>query len=163
MVRRFKESGATLIIALIMLVMLTLMVVSAINSGMINLRIAGNMQAEDVARAAAQQAIENLISSFANFYPTPVAASTTGYDINNAGTTKYLVTVERPACKSASKQFPGRSVDCINGAKAGLFCWDTLWEVRATAADASSGVSQTVVQGVAISFDPTFLPSTAGC
>ena len=163
MVRRFKESGATLIIALIMLVLLTLMVVSAINSGMINLRIAGNMQVEDEARAAAQQAIENFISSYANFYPIPAAASTTGYDINNAGTAKYSVTVAAPVCKSASKQIPGRSAACVNGSKSGLFCWDTLWEVRATAADTSSGVSQTVVQGVALSFAPTFLPSTAGC
>ena len=48
---------------MIMLVLLTLFVLSAINSGTINLRISGNTQAQDEARAAAQQAIEQVVSS----------------------------------------------------------------------------------------------------
>jgi Tfp pilus assembly protein PilX len=47
---RFRQNGVVLVIGLIMLVLLTLMVVSAINSGTANLRIAGNMQAQDEAR-----------------------------------------------------------------------------------------------------------------
>jgi len=159
---RFQQTGAALVMGLIMLVLLTLLVLSAINSSTINLRIAGNMQAEDEARAAAQQAIEQFVSVYANFSP-PTGKPATGYDINNDGTNDYSVTIATPVCKYAARQIPGRSIDCVNGAKAGLYCWDTLWEVKATASDTKSGVSQVVSQGVAISKDPTFNPSSVGC
>jgi hypothetical protein len=150
---------------LIMLVLLTLLVLSAINSGLINLRIAHNMQAEDEARASAQQAIERFVTSYANFYPTPVAQPATGYDINNDGSPDYSVTVAAPVCKRAAQQIPPRSIACANGVKNGLFCWDTLWEVTATATDpyTNTGVKQIVTQGVAITFPPAFLPSSVGC
>ena len=171
---RFRQDGVALVVGLIMLVLLTLMVLSAINSGTVNLRISGNMQAEDEARAAAQQAIENFLSSYANFctnappaactVPSPAGKPPTGYDVNNTATpTEYTVTVAPPVCKRAAPQVPGHTAACINGAKAGLFCWDTLWEVQATAVDAKTGVSQVVTQGVAVPFPPGFTPSAVGC
>jgi Tfp pilus assembly protein PilX len=158
-----RQRGVALVIGMIMLVLLTLLVVSAINSGSVNLRITGNMQAQDEARAVAQQAIEQFVSSFANFYPTPQSKVATGYDINNDGTSEYQVSVTAPVCKGASFQIPGRSLDCKNGVKSGLFCFDTLWEVTATANDNKTGVSQTVTQGVSITFPPVFVPSSVGC
>src|SRR5437868_1946286 len=109
--QRSTQAGVALIIGMIMLILLTLMVVSAINSGSIGLRIAGNVQAQDEARAMAQQAIEKHISSYANFYPTPLPTTptTTGYDINNDGNPDFNVVVETPVCKRAAKQFPGRT------------------------------------------------------
>jgi len=160
---RFRQSGVALVMGMIMLVLLTLLVLSAINSGTINLRIARNMQAEDEARASAQQAIEQFVSSYSNFYPTPSAKPATGYDINNDGTNDYSVTIATPVCKRSSQQIPPRSLACANGVKNGLFCVDTVWEVTATATDTNSGVSQIVTQGVAITFPPAFLPSSVGC
>ena len=154
-----------MVIGMIMLVLLTLLVVSAINSSSINLRITGNMQAQDEARAMAQQAIERVLGVKANFYPTPTAQAATNYyaDSNASGNAVYSVSVAAPVCKSAAKQFPGRTADCINGARAGLFCWDTLWEVVATATDAKTGVRQVITQGVAIPFEPGFNPATVSC
>jgi len=149
-----------MVIGMIMLVLITLLVVSAINSGSVNLRIAGNMQAEEGARAVAQQAIEQFIGVYTNFYPTP---TTPNFDINNDGTSEYVVSIAAPTCKIAAKQVPGKSTDCINGARAGLFCWDTVWEVVATATDAKTGVRQVVTQGVAITFAPGFNPTAANC
>jgi Tfp pilus assembly protein PilX len=160
---RFRQEGVALVIALIMLVLLTLMVLSAINSGTVNLRISGNMQAEDEARATAQQAIENFIGNYANFYPTPTGIAATGYDINNAGTNEYMVTIATPVCKRAAKQIPPRSTDCASGAKSGLYCWDTLFEVNATATDSRTGVSQSVTQGTTITFPPDFQVTKVGC
>ena len=158
-----RQSGSTLIVSLIMLTLLTLFVISAINSGTINLRIAGNAQAQDEARAAAQQAIEDMVSSVTNFYPTPLAAHTTNKSVNNDTTGNYAVAVTTPVCKGAAQQVGAavKTVDCANGAKAGLFCWDTLWEVSATAT--RGGTQQTVTQGVSIAFPPSFVPSTVGC
>jgi len=160
-----RQRGLAMVIGMIMLVLLTLLVVSAINSSSVNLRITGNMQAQDEARAMAQQAIERVLGVKANFYPTPTAQAATNYyvDNNSTGNAVYSVSVAAPVCKGAAKQFPGRTADCINGARAGLFCWDTLWEVTATASDTKTGVSQKVTQGFALTFSPVFIPSSAGC
>ena len=154
-----------MVIGMIMLILLTLMVVSAINSGSVNLRIAGNMQVEDEARATAQKAIESFVSTYSNFYPTLAGPVTANYDINNdtAGTLFYSVTVAKPVCKRAAQQIPPRSVACASGVKFGLYCWDTMWEVAATSVDTRTSVSQQVVQGVAIQFPPAFNPSSVGC
>ena len=160
-----RQRGMAMVIGMIMLVLLTLLVVSAINSSSVNLRITGNMQAQDEARAMAQQAIERVLGVKANFYPTPTAQAATNYyvDNNSTGNAVYSVSVAAPVCKGAAKQFPGRTADCINGARAGLFCWDTLWEVVATATDTKTGVRQVITQGVAIPFEPGFNPATVSC
>ena len=163
MEQRSRQAGAALVIGLIMLILLTLMVVSASNSGMIGLRIAGNVQAEDEARALAQQAIEKHISILTNFYPTPTGAPSTGYDINNDGSNDYNVVVDVPVCKRAAQQIPPKTLDCASGVKTGVYCWDVLWEVKATATGAKSGVKQIITQGVSITSPPDFLPSTVGC
>jgi len=160
-----RQRGLAMVIGMIMLVLLTLLVVSAINSSSVNLRITGNMQAQDEARAMAQQAIERVLGVKANFYPTPTAQAATNYyvDNNSTGNAVYSVSVAAPVCKGAAKQFPGRTADCINGARAGLFCWDTLWEVVATATDSKTGARQVITQGVAIPFEPGFNPATVSC
>jgi len=162
---RARQRGMAMVIGMIMLVLLTLLVVSAINSSSVNLRITGNMQAQDEARAMAQQAIERVLGVKANFYPTPTAQAATNYyvDNNSSGNAVYSVSVAAPVCKGAAKQFPGRTADCINGARAGLFCWDTLWEVVATATDTKTGVRQVITQGVAIPFEPGFNPASVSC
>ena len=170
---RNRQTGSVLLIALVMITLLTLLVLSAINSSTVNLRIAGNMQAQDGARAVAQRSLEAFISQYTNFCtnaqpapctkPVPGGVAATGYDIDNDGTADYSVTVSAPSCILSRHQVPGDSLDCQNGYKAGVHCWDTLWEVSATATDTKSGTSQTVVQGVKISFEPGFAPSTAGC
>lgn len=160
---RYGQVGAVMVICLIMLVLITLLVLSAINAGTVNLRIAGNMQSQDEARAAALQAIEKFVSSYANFYPAPVSVAATGYDINNDGTADYSVTVTAPACKRAASQIPPRSATCASGVKFGLYCYDTLWEVTATAIDTKTSVTQVVTQGVSITFPPAFVPASVGC
>lgn len=158
-----RQRGVALVIGMIMLVLLTLLVVSAVNSGSINLRITSNMQSQDEARAVASQAIEKFVSSYGNFYPTPTAYPNVDYDINNDAVPEYKVSIAAPVCKGAAHQIPGRSIDCENGVKSGLYCWDTLWEVTASASDTKTGVTQTVTQGFALTFSPVFIPSSAGC
>ncbi len=65
--RNAGQSGLALITALIMLVVLTLLVVAGINMTNVNTKIAYNMQLQDEAQAATQQAIEQMISKAANF------------------------------------------------------------------------------------------------
>jgi Tfp pilus assembly protein PilX len=66
-----SQRGVTLVIALIFLVVITLIVVSAIKSTNVNSKIAGNMQVQREAEAATQQAIEAVISSEFTKSPAP--------------------------------------------------------------------------------------------
>jgi Tfp pilus assembly protein PilX len=87
---RAKQRGATLLVGLIMLVLLTLLSVSAINISTVNLHITGNMQAQVEAAAATQQAIEGIIDDIDNFKnPKPPQQVALG---------NYTVKVETPVC-----------------------------------------------------------------
>jgi Tfp pilus assembly protein PilX len=160
------QSGVTLVVALIMLAIVTLVVVSSVTMGMVNLRIVGNQQADDEARAAASMAIESFLNTASNFYPTPVGKPATGYDTNNDGKADYTVAIDAPVCRSVSPHNVIGAADpdyCVAGAKFGVYCWDTQWEVTATATNDASRVRQSVTQGVTIVYPPAFLPASAGC
>jgi Tfp pilus assembly protein PilX len=162
-----RQNGSALIVSLIMLTLLTLFVLSAIGSSTVNLKIAGNTQVQDEARAAAQRGIERVISSYANFDPTPTGLAATPISVNNDITNQsgdYSVTVAAPVCTRAEVQLVPKTTDCLNGIKSGVACTDTVWEVRATATDTRTAASQTVVQGINITFSPGINPPAAsGC
>ena len=92
-----KQQGITLVVGLIMLIVLTLLVVSAVRFSSTNLRIAGNMQAQTEAAAAAQQGIENVLGT--DFAKAP-ASATVAVDLNNDGVTDYIAKVDVPVCNS---------------------------------------------------------------
>lgn len=73
MTRLHSQRGATLLVALIMLVLLTLFAISALRTSTTNLKVVGNMQARTEALNAAQQAIENVITT-PLFTSSPAAA-----------------------------------------------------------------------------------------
>lgn len=161
-----RQQGATLFIALIMLVVLTLFAVTAINLSNTNLRIAGNMQARAEAEAAAQQAIEQVLSS--DFTQNPVAQEI-GVDINNDGTADYTASVPKPACQS-SKPLLNSDLDpnnhddrvCLSssvaptapvgpgGPKTAVqsWCYKQQWEVQAGVKDSRTGTNINLHQGV---------------
>ena len=86
-----QQRGSTLLVALIMLALLTLVAVSAINSTTTSLQMVGNAQFSEEADAAAQQAIENVIST-GDFKSTPPAPQ--NIDVNNDGVADYTVKFE---------------------------------------------------------------------
>ena len=93
---RSAQRGATLVIGMIMLVLVTLFVLAAINMSTLNLRIMGNEQSRNESIAAAQQAIEQVAST--DFTTNPQSPSTVPVDINGDGTTDYTVAVATPTC-----------------------------------------------------------------
>src|SRR5207302_6258410 len=68
-----RQRGATLIVSLIMLLLITLLAVSSFTLGKGNLQIVGNMQQRQQAFAAAQGAVASVISSN-QFSATPTDA-----------------------------------------------------------------------------------------
>jgi len=95
-----SERGAALVVGLIMLVLITVMLIAALNLGTANFRSVSNMQFREEAIAAANRAIDEVISS--NFTASP-AAEEVNVDIDNDGDTDYVVQIEEPQCISAAR------------------------------------------------------------
>ncbi|HEY6095964.1 MAG TPA: pilus assembly PilX N-terminal domain-containing protein [Gallionellaceae bacterium] len=153
-----RQHGATLITALVMLIVLTLLVISAIRSSSTNLRIAGNMQIKEEAIAAAQQATELVISN--NFSGNPAAAaSSVGVDINKDGVVDYTANVQTPLCNNSTNlpaNQPNLPSQCYASGKydpngmGGSNCAAQQWDVQTTVVDAITGAAATLHQGVAV-------------
>lgn len=107
----------------------------------------GNMQLQDEALVAVQDAMNEKMSSLANF--TNAATSTHDVDINRDGTKDYTVSVSKPVCVS-KRPMPGYSVT-VSASSPNM----TYWEYDATVTDSSSGASVSARQGVKIILLPS--------
>jgi Tfp pilus assembly protein PilX len=174
MMKRHQQ-GMTLLMALIMLVVLTMLALTSFNLGKSNLQIVSNMQQRDASLAAAREVIEEVISRNAfNESPAETLVATCGannrrcIDINGdnaaditveltpnpycvkAKTVKTAaldVTVtEDSGCTLGSGNLPG-----VVGANTGnSLCADSVWEVRAVATDDLTKANVTVTQGIGV-------------
>lgn len=145
------QHGATLIVGLIMLVLITLLVTSAFTLSTSGLKSVGNMQFRDEAIAAGNKAIEQVVSS--PFTDSP-KGETINIDLNNDGTTDYVVTFNTPTCVSAT-QIPDATVPLSSGSLPAGFGsststkYETVWDLDATVTDPNgSGAAVRVHQGV---------------
>lgn len=156
------QRGVALVVGLIILVMMTLVVLSSVTLSTGNVKAVSNMQFRDAALAAANVAIEQVVSTV--FVNTP-AAVMVNVDMDQDGISDYVVDVPAPVCKSwhikPSSQldpdnpedrvcFAGSRISGVGGASSASFCADTQWEVRAPVSDATTGAVVTVNQGVAV-------------
>jgi len=131
-----------------MLVLITLIVLSSFSLSSSNLKSVGNMQAREEAVAAANQAVELVISS--SFADAPVAQSI-NVDINKDGSTDYVVAIGVPDCIRAlvAATAAPSDVEMPTGMSSGS-TWNTEWNITATVTDAKSGAAVEVVQGVRV-------------
>ena len=176
---KHRQQGATLLIGMVMLVVLTLLVVFAIRSGNTNLRIASNMQTQAEAKAASQQVIEQVIAQIV--VPTTdistITAQTVTVPIDGA---TYTVSVSAmnnkclfttPVLNSSLDSSNANDVPCFANPdedKAVLSsgalstkpsaCNTQQWEIEAKATEPTSGAEITQVQGITIR-----VPSTTTC
>ncbi len=168
------QRGATLLVCMIMLTLITLMTITSFQLAKGNLHIGGNMQQRNQALSAAQSAIEQTISR-AQFTVTPAdavpnpcggVANTTCVDINGDGVMDVTVIVT-PTCASA-RVIPvneldftnaedasclvgsGQNFSVVGGATNNSLCANTLWDVQAIATDSLSNAQYTVHQGAAV-------------
>lgn len=150
-----RQRGVTLVVGLIMLVLITLVVTTGFMLSTTNLKAVGNMQFREEAIAAANVAIERVVS--ADFTLAPVESSE-DIDIDQDGTADYTVDISpAPQCiKSiAIKSLPETDPDfknCVIGALGTPICFETVWEITATVspsgAAALTGARATVRQGI---------------
>lgn len=138
---RKSQSGVTLVVGLIFLLVMSLLAVSGVRMSTANLKIAGNVQAKVEATAAAQKAIEQVLSQSANFY-APLSEKRISIDLDKDGTNDFVVVVSRPECQ-LMKPTPGYSANF-----AGFSPQDGYWDLKAVVTDARTGAAIELHQGV---------------
>jgi Tfp pilus assembly protein PilX len=169
-----RQRGATLLIVLIMLIMLTLFAISAMNTGNVNLKVVGNMQARSEALGASMSATDTVLSTTA-FVETPANAvvapcggvpNTLCLDVNGDGTADYTTTLNPiPACvqsraiKVSELVLNATSEDlaCTQAQQQGSFgvagaapsgdslCGNTTWEITAQTLAAGTNIATSTV------------------
>lgn len=141
-----RQDGVTLIVALIMLLLFTLMISSTFMLSSTNLKAVGNIQSRSEAIAAANKAIEYMLSTSFTSAPT---AEQVGFDINNDGAIDYTASVAQPQCIQAapSSVTPPSSVTLPTMSNK---TWNTVWEIRSSVSDPVSGASAVVRSGVRV-------------
>jgi len=150
MIRNSKsdQRGAALVVGLIMLVIITIMMISALVLSTANFRSVSNMQFREEAIAAANRAIDEVISS--NFTASPTDEEVE-VDIDNDGDTDYLVQIDQPQCISASQAFGADpSSLSLPPVMTVASTWNTVWDIRASveAEDNAGGAAIVVRAGV---------------
>jgi len=159
-----RQCGATLIVGLIMLLLFTLLVTGAFMMSNTNLRSVGNMQARMEVLAAANAALNQVMSS--DFTASP-AADEIVVDINNDGTDDFAVQIDLPVCLNSqlysSGEISGEDVIVPDSNT-----YSTLWELRATVDDPLTGANVRVRSGVRVMLpqnkcDQHCAPDTGAC
>jgi len=169
----FRQRGAALIVSLIMLILISLLAVASFRLGKSDLQIVGNMQQRKQALSAAQQTIEQVISS-TQFTATPanavfnpcVTPNKACVDVNGDGVADVnvgmvvLCLAIQPILNSALDFSNPNDTGCLigNGQSTGVtgaasgnsLCSNSVWDVQATAIDNVSSAQYVVDQGVAV-------------
>lgn len=165
---RRSQTGVTLVVSLIMLVVLTLLVVSAIRFGNINLKVANNAQIDAEGQAAALTAIEQMLVTIDDAEKIDDVAAMNQLNISTGGSS-YKVDVTKPGCimtrylmtDELAPQTKPEDRACFGGGGADQIlnssgvivaqpteCKSQQWETTASINDTTSGASITMVQGV---------------
>lgn len=159
-----QQRGTVLLVALIMLLLITLMVVSGFNLTQTNLKVVQNMESRNLAKYAANAAIEEAISS-AQFLSSPSNVFQTSceqsnrkcYDFNGDGSVDIAVVIDNPSCvivlpikNSALNVADPSDASCFIQDSENSMCVNSVWEIRATARDVLTGAEIVVRQGVAV-------------
>ena len=138
------QQGATLFVAMMLLLIMTLFAVSSINMSTVNLKIVGNMQAIKQMEAVTQDAIEQMLSD-EDQYGLSTAASTISTSVSTAtGSFNVVVEMDKPICID-SQTASGYSAVVGN-----IIPEDNTWEVQAHAEDSVTGANIDIHQGIQI-------------
>lgn len=176
-----RQRGAVLFVGLIMLILITLLAVSAIRLANTNLLVAGNEQFQKEAEDAANYHLDLALNS-ANFIDSNVATTADlpafAGAANTGTSTSYNVTVAPPICKRyryikkgelvnpVDNSVPVDNLPCFGGSSAtGItivsatalnddsLCATSLWEMTANTELPGTGAKAQVVQGIEMRID----------
>ena len=168
-----RQRGATLVVGMIMLILISLLAVASFRLGKSDLQIVGNMQSRKQALSAAQQIIEQVISSTlfttapTNVIPAPcTGVNTACVDMNGDGVADVNVSILvlcnaiEPILNSSLNLSNPNDAGCAQSANQNLgeagvasnnsMCSNSVWDTQATATDAVTSAQYVVDQGVSV-------------
>jgi Tfp pilus assembly protein PilX len=184
-----QQRGATLLVALIMLVLMTLFALTSFNLGKSSLQIVGNMQGRNEGLAAAHSVIERAVST-TKFYETPSSVffqpcgnvpNTLCIDTNGDGKPDITVTLQPiPVCVKAKviqnallvltnpndagcSMGTSQSFGIVGSATGASMCADSTWEITANTADNLTQAKSTLVHGVGVRVSTDNIGSSCPC
>ena len=172
-----QEQGMTLLMALIMLIVLTLLALSSFNLTQANMQVVTNMQQRDAVTFAARGVIDEVLSG-KDFHenPTQTLAQQAGcgglpdqrcLDTNGDKVNDVTVRVAaKPKCvkvetvktsdldvtdpEEASCGLPPGNFGVAEANSGDSMCADSVWEVQVEAQDDISEAKMTVTQGIGV-------------
>jgi Tfp pilus assembly protein PilX len=172
-----RQRGIVMVVGLVMLVLMTLLALTTLNLGKSSLQIVGNMQLRKQVIGAAQEVIEDAISTTRLFlspgaiYTNPCTGPNTKcIDIDGDGVPDLTVALTpTPTCVKAQiikNAFMNLNLNDSNdqacvlstsqtfgiagSSTANSMCSDTVWQVRAEATDNVTQAKVGVTEGVAV-------------
>lgn len=152
MSRRASERGASLIISMIFLVLITFVVVNAFNLSNTNLKMVRNEQSRTESVAAANLALDQLIATPGSLVqgvaPNALTVSLNGQD---GGSTSYTVQFGVPSCVRAVQATVAAPSEVELGTGvSGSDTWDVDIEMLATVSEPTVGTLVEIRQGVRV-------------
>lgn len=172
--QRARQDGATLVITLIFLMIMSLLTVTMFNMTTTNVKITGNVQIRNEALAAAQVAVAATISDTQfSSNPALIAATPFTVDIDGDGRSDYSVKRDpQPKCNkvktikaneldpnipadlncmgSASGIPTGIESELTGSATGDSLCANSEWNIRASVTDPASKTEVAINQGVSL-------------
>jgi hypothetical protein len=127
-----RQGGATLLVTLIMLVVLTLFVIAAVNLNTSNSKIVGNVQAKRLVDAVAQRAVDQVVNDnlFIDGRTTPVVPAWLPGGMS--------VSVTERVCKASTLTISDPNLAT------------TIWEFDVCVSDSLTGARSYIRQGVSV-------------
>lgn len=165
-----RQEGATLIIGLFMLILMTVMAIATYNMGKGNLQAVGNMQFRTETQRVAERALEKAIST-ADAVTLPVVFPETsdGYKVKIEPTlvqglvrknnTLDLTDSGEVGCSLGTAQTFG----IVGSSTGNSLCALTLYNVKVTAEDTRTKAKVVIDQGVAIQVPADIICSKVAC
>jgi Tfp pilus assembly protein PilX len=186
---RRQQRGATLLVSLIMLVLMTLFAVTSFNLGKSSLQVVGNMQQRSQGIGAAQSTIEEAVST-TRFFEAPSAvffqpcgnvANTRCVDVNGDGKPDVTVTLAPiPVCLKAKtiqnaslvltnpndagcSMGTSQSFGIVGSATGASLCADSTWEINAVAVDNVTQAKAALTHGVGVRVSTDNIGASCPC
>ncbi len=131
------QRGATLLVVLVMLIVITLLGIAGIKMGTSSLQVVGNMQARKFVENHAQQAVEEVMNSIVPFNSPTSAVSITGLPSGLSATVTNRICVYSAAASGYS-------------AVSTIAPEDNIWEFEVTVTDSFTGARSHIAQGAKI-------------
>lgn len=170
-----RQKGATLLLGLIMLVLLTLMAVTSFRLGKSNLQIVGNMQFRSETVRAAEEAVEAAIS----MPNSTTVASAASVDVNADGVADVAITITPTLLQAHVKKNsaldlndPGQlgctlgqaqAFGVVGAATGNSLCASTLYDLAVVATEASTNTRVELHQGVSVQVPADSVCSLVPC